>query len=98
MSNKANVGDLFIFVHNKHRLEIHFITKVIPATNRLTTWVSNKGHEKRNLLFLNAKPIVVPWGEVKALNYTIRGTIVVRKPTTVTEIIDYVTKKIKEAN
>ena len=98
MSNKANVGDLFIFVHNKHRLEIHFITKVISATNRLTTWASNKGHEKRNLLFLNVNPIVVPWGEIKSLNYTIRGTVVVRKPTTATEIIDYVTNKISNTN
>jgi len=91
--NKSKVGDIFIFVHNRVKLEIHFITKIIPANSRLVIWNRNKGHEKRNVILLTDEPIIVSFDEVKSLKYDTRGSVVLRNTDVKSEIISIIKQK-----
>jgi len=54
------VGGLFGFVHNLRRVEIHFVTKILPPT-RLDSWSNNVGQRDRNVLYLSHMITSIPW-------------------------------------
>jgi len=55
------VGGLFGFVHNLRRVEIHFVTKILPSTSRLDSWSNNVGQRDRNVLYLSHMITSIPW-------------------------------------
>lgn len=93
-NNKSKAGDIFIFVHNRTKLEVHTITKVMNYTDRLITWTRDKNHEKRNVLILNSEPIIISIDDVKSLKYDIRGSVVLQNEELKKEIVYIIKNKL----
>ena len=56
-------GGLFGFVHNSNRVELHMVTAVCSAADRLESWSDNVGQTDRNVLLLSPCLIVIMWDD-----------------------------------
>ena len=57
------IGGFFGFVHNGRYVEIHMITDIKPATERLDSWSDNVGQTDRNVLMLTPKIYTISWAD-----------------------------------
>jgi hypothetical protein len=77
--NKAVVGNMFAFVHQKKdRMEIFKIIKIISSSERPEYW-DIESHKTRNIIYLSKMLKVMKFSEYKqnqnySPNYFIRGT------------------------
>jgi hypothetical protein len=86
--NMAKENDIFIFVHNFIKLEIHRITHVLTPNHRLITWNRNAGHENRNVLYLTSKSVQIQWSCIPSM-YKVQGTTMLKNVKVIQEISDY---------
>tara|TARA_B100000497_G_scaffold127805_1_gene171078 strand:- start:2673 stop:3152 length:480 start_codon:yes stop_codon:yes gene_type:complete len=57
------VGGAFGFVHNGKFVDIHKITKICGADERLESWSKNVGQTDRNVLMLSERIMRLPWNK-----------------------------------
>lgn len=79
--NASCPGDIFIVCRNNISVSFHRIEKILPPTNRLSTWAKNIGQSNRNVIYISPEFTNMTWDEWLKLDGAkkIQGTTAVKQ-------------------